>query len=88
MEYINWSVIYDMALDFRSMSADYASSINIWRYMLSSRAYNITHIVVGQTPYHSSIVPFMGASFSQLDGSRNTPTTKIFSLHFNDKQAS
>ena len=45
-------------------------------------------IVIGQCPYPSSILPALGAAFSQVSSSQDTPTVDVFSRHFdNSKEA-
>ena len=53
--------------------------------MISSLYYPINTIVIGQCPYENNLIPELGSAFSQLEGTRDTPTTTIFSKHFEDE---
>jgi hypothetical protein len=52
--------------------------------MVSATFYKPTIIVVGQSSYKEGLMPFMGSAFSQAPNTSDTPTTSIFSAHFED----
>jgi hypothetical protein len=85
MEFVDWGILGSIAIDMIEISPVYPAADNIWRYMNCILDYNINTIVIGQNPYPSELVPFFGAAFSQADGTKDTPTTRIFSLHFTDQ---
>jgi hypothetical protein len=84
MEFVDCHLLGSMAIEFRQMSTRYPVADNIWRYMNCMPCYNISTIVIGQNSYPSSVVHTLGSAFSQKDGTESTPTTKIFSSHFDD----
>jgi hypothetical protein len=47
-------------------------------------SYKLGVIVVGQNPYPGQLIPVLGACFSQRDNTDSTPTTRLFSRHFED----
>ncbi len=55
--------------------------------MCCIRHYNIDTIVIGRNPYEFQIVLFLGSAFSQVENSKDTPTTSIFASHFKDDKS-
>ena len=53
--------------------------------MIASYSYEVTHVVVGDRPYPDDIVPYFGSSYSQIQGTPNTVTTRIIGMHFSSK---
>jgi uracil DNA glycosylase len=86
MEYINCEILSEMTLDMMKTSKDYAAISRVWTYMNCALHYPTNVIVIGQSPYESSIVPLLGSAFSQKSSSVDTPTTRIFGLHFDEQE--
>ena len=67
-----------------SLIEEQPSALRILRYMVLAYSYNIRYVVIGQNPYPSTIVPWLGSAYSQLSGTKDTPTTQIICEHFNE----
>ncbi len=87
IEFVDYKVICDLQQDILCLGQRYSKAVNIWRSMCCIRQYNIETIVIGQNPYESQIVPFLGSAFSQVENSKDTPTTSIFASHFKDDKS-
>jgi hypothetical protein len=87
MQFVNCDIINDLTLDMSDLSLVYPAADRIWRYMICAMHYRINTIVIGQNPYSSDLVPHLGAALSQTVESDDTPTTRIFSRHFEDRDA-
>ena len=70
--------------EMHALGGTYAPAHSILTYITCSQHYPIDKIVVGSCPYPQHIVPPLGSAYSQTRDSENTPTTRIFSLHFED----
>jgi hypothetical protein len=68
--------------DMHSLSNEQPSAISILRYMLLEYCHQIRHIFIGQDPYPDHIVPDIGSAYSQREGTKDTPTTRIMQRHF------
>ena len=84
MNNLNYQLVIDMALDLQD-KCRYLHLLNsIWRYMNLLFNNPIHTIVIGQNPYPDYLVPHLGAAFSQVATSKDTPTATIFGQRFKD----
>jgi hypothetical protein len=86
MIYVNMPMVLEITLDLINFYSQYPALRSIWAYLMCAKQYKIDTIVIGQSPYDSNIVPILGAAFSQKEGTRDTPTTDVFSRHFKDTE--
>ena len=70
--------------ELHALGGMYAPAHSILTYIPCSQYYPIDKIVVGSCPYPQNIVPPLRSAYSQTHDSADTPTTRIFSLHFED----
>lgn len=87
MNNVNIRLLIDMTLDFKARSEECPCLDRIWRYIMYSFNYVPHTIVIGQTPYPEYLIPELGSAFSQVSKSTDTPTARIFSLHFDNPVA-
>ena len=78
----------DVICELGSLAPIYPAASSILAYLKCCKCYRIKCVVMGKVPYSSSIVPTLGSSFSQTSESKDTPTSSMFSLHFDDHVAS
>ena len=71
-----------MFADMATLVAKQQSLYSILRYMIACFNYSTPKIVIGSHPYSDSVVPHLGSSYSQRDGTADTPTTRIVADHF------
>lgn len=57
---------------------------SVLRYRGVARMYAIHTLVIGQCPYDTELLPFLGSAFSQAEGTPDTPTLEVFVSHFDD----
>ena len=86
MEFVHTGLLIDLSLDLMHLGTRYPPASSVWRYMCCIRHYPIHTIIIGQNPYESGIVPYLGSAFSQTEESGDTPSVKIFSEHFHNKK--
>jgi hypothetical protein len=84
---VNVSMMLEVALDLQNFYFQYPALRRIWAYLMCAKEYKIDTIVIGQSPYNSNIVSTLGAAFSQKEATPDTPTTDVFSRHFEDIEA-
>ena len=73
-------------MDFLRLSIETLELCNVWRYMLVTLHYPVHMIVIGQNPYPPSLLPRIASAFAQRNGTRDSPTTCIFSNHFKNRE--
>jgi hypothetical protein len=71
-----------MLYDMEKMSGDQPYISNILRNMIACHNYSIHSIIVGERPNPSKLIPHIGSSYSQREGTADTPTLKKLLLAF------
>ena len=69
-----------------SLVQHHRSVANIILYMRCYSEFELKRIVKGQSPYYETLVPLLGAAYSQTDNSVDTPTIRIIARRFQDPQ--
>jgi len=74
--------LVDLVNGVTSLGPHQESWASILRYMTLALEYDIRYVIVGQSPYPSHLVPYLGSAYSQTHGTSDTPTTQIIVEHF------
>jgi hypothetical protein len=75
-------LILEMFADMVALARYQKSIPAILRYMLACFHYKIDTVIVGSHPYPDKLVPLIGSSYSQTEGTNNAPSTRIMGEHF------
>lgn len=88
MEYVNTIVLGSMVLNIRRLNVECTELDRIWRYLFCIQLYDIKTIVIGQNSYEPHMMPMMASAFSQSSDTPDTPSTRLFSTHFDNSEIS